>query len=1104
MKYALWLLAVLYGFLLMAQSAAVSQISGTVQDPSGAAVAGAVVTVIHTETGLTRNTQTGADGSYLLPSLPIGPYRLEVTKQGFSTYLQSGIVLQVNTNPTIYATLSVGSVSDRILVEAAAAMVETQSTGVGQVIDQSRVVELPLNGRSVTQLIGLAGGAAYTPQSGNLTSTKNYQNGESVVSVAGGALNGVTYLLDGATHNDPFNNLNLPLPFPDALQEFKVETSALPAQYGHHSGGAVNVVTKSGTNEFHGDAFEFVRNRVFNSRDFFALSRDTLKRNQFGGTVGGPIRKNKLFFFAGYQETTVRSAPNSAFAFLPTPTMLNGDFTGVTSPACNAQRQINLGLPFVNNMISPALFSQPSLKMLKYFNPLPTDPCGRVQYGVKSNFNEYMGVAKGDYQISPNHSLVARYYATHYFAPSSFTGNQVTMASPALDNLVQSATIGETYVLGPNMINSFHATFNRSAIVKASPAFFDPPDLGIPWTVLLPKYTRVNVLPAFQSSCNVCPLGAVFTTTYQLSDDFSLLKGGHQVGFGVNWITPVHHSLLNGSSGGTFNFNGTVTGLPQADYMIGALSSFTEGATQFDSARHQYLGIYAQDSWRVNSRLKVNYGLRWEPFFGGVSQYGQFTHFDQNLFNQNVHSTIYPNAPAGMLFMGDPGFDTGGRPHNIRWTNFAPRLGLVFDPKGDGKMTIRASWGIFYDLPHSLFFDDYSKTAPWGQTITVANPPGGFADPWAGFPGGNPFPALLDKNYVFRRSLYWETVPLNVHNTYLEQWNVSIQRQIGANWLATASYLGNNTIHAWGNEELDPAVYISGNCSAGVYGLTAPGPCSTSANVDARRVLTLQNPSQGQYIGTLNLLDDGGTGSYNALLLSLQHRFASHFTVLGNYTWSHCISDPITTELSGPSYSIPNNRRFDRGNCAYSDIRRIVNVSAVAQTPKIGGRLMSAIVGNWQASGIIGYNSGSYFSVTSGADNALVGVNATAGVSNERPNQILPDPYCTNRTKNCWVNPAAFRAAPTGTFSNLGNNNLQAPDYFDIDVALSRMFSITERHRIEIRGEAFNLQNRVNFYPPTTITYPNPPTAALTNITFGKLVSDVSPRILQFAVKYVF
>ena len=312
------------GFSLAAFAQSTSQISGTVKDVSGSVVPGAVVTVTQTNTGISRTAVSDASGVYSLPSLPLGPYRMEVKKDGFSVYVQSGIVLQVDSAPNIDPVMKVGSVSETVQVESDATMVEVESTGVGQVVNQQQVIELPLNGRQVTQLITLAGGAntvaaafGQAPSSGNLVSSKNYPN-EALVSVAGGMLNGTTYLLDGGTHNDVFNNLNLPLPFPDAVQEFKVETSALPAEYGQHSAGAVNVVSKSGTNEIHGDAFEFVRNGYFNARDTFAPVNDNLKRNQFGGTVGGPIRKNKLFFFVGYEDTIIRSAPASTPAVVPT------------------------------------------------------------------------------------------------------------------------------------------------------------------------------------------------------------------------------------------------------------------------------------------------------------------------------------------------------------------------------------------------------------------------------------------------------------------------------------------------------------------------------------------------------------------------------------------------------------------------------------------------------------------------------------------------------------------------------------------------------------------------------------------------------------------
>src|SRR5579862_1793895 len=379
------------GLALLAQST--SQISGTIKDATGSVIPGATVNVTQTDTGLSRTAASDNNGVYSLPSLPLGPYRMEVKKDGFSTYAQSGIVLQVDSAPTIDPVLKVGAVTETVQVEAAAAMVETHSTGIGQVVNQQQVVELPLNGRQITQLITLAGGAntvasgyGQAPSSGNLISSKNYPN-EALVSVAGGMLNGTTYLLDGGTHNDVFNNLNLPLPFPDAVQEFKVETSALPAEYGQHSAGAVNVVTKSGSNEFHGDAFEFVRNGYFNARDYFAPVNDNLKRNQFGGTLGGPIRKNKLFFFLGYQGTLIRSAPAATPAVVPTPSMLAGDFRAYESQ-CFASPK-TLAAPFVNNMLAPSQISPQAVNMAKHF-PVGPEPCGNTTYTMIANQNEHM------------------------------------------------------------------------------------------------------------------------------------------------------------------------------------------------------------------------------------------------------------------------------------------------------------------------------------------------------------------------------------------------------------------------------------------------------------------------------------------------------------------------------------------------------------------------------------------------------------------------------------------------------------------------------------------------------------------------------------------
>ena len=323
-----------------------SQINGTVKDPSGSAIPGAAIKATQTATGQVRNAASGADGSYVLPNLPIGPYMVEVTKEGFSKSAQTGIVLQVDSNQTVDVSMAVGTVNEQVTVEATAATVETRSTAIGTVVTNQEVSEMPLNGRDPHELIYLAGMATY-PGQGSYNTIRNYPT--VVVSVAGGNGDGVAYLLDGVLWQDPYNSLSLPLPFPDALQEFKLETSAAPAQYGYHATATVNAITKSGTNEYHGDLFEFLRNGDLNARDFQAVARDSLKRNQFGGVVGGPVLprfRNKLFFFGGFQRTSLRSDGSQNVAFEPTTAAINGDFTALASPACNSGVQKNLNNAF--------------------------------------------------------------------------------------------------------------------------------------------------------------------------------------------------------------------------------------------------------------------------------------------------------------------------------------------------------------------------------------------------------------------------------------------------------------------------------------------------------------------------------------------------------------------------------------------------------------------------------------------------------------------------------------------------------------------------------------------------------------------------------------
>ena len=468
--FASWLAVASFAF----GQASTSQINGVVRDASGLSVPGAELKLTQTETGQVRTVTSEADGEYVFTNMPVGPYTLAVSKDGFSRYLQSGIVLQVGTNPTIDVALKLGSVTESVMVEAGAAMVETHSTGIGTVVDNQRVVDLPLNGRDATQLIFLSGMA--TP--GTIPQLRNFPAAS--ISVAGGQGNGITYLLDGANHNDVSSSLNLPLPFPDALQEFKVETSALSPQYGMHSAATVNAVTKSGTNQWHGDVFEFLRNGDFNARKFFDPRRDTLKQNQYGGTVGGPVLKDKLFVFGGFQKTSRRSDPPGSVAYVPTPESLTGDFRILTSPACNAGRQLTLpsARGFVNNQISPTLLNPVAIKIAGLL-PKSTDPCGKVTYGLNANSDQKDFVTRVDYQLTTTQSLFGRATVNVLDQPSTFDGsNPLTLNTNGTRNAVYTLTLGHTWLIRPNIVSSFRVSANRTDLTRTPDKFFSWADLG--------------------------------------------------------------------------------------------------------------------------------------------------------------------------------------------------------------------------------------------------------------------------------------------------------------------------------------------------------------------------------------------------------------------------------------------------------------------------------------------------------------------------------------------------------------------------------------------------------------------------------------------------
>ncbi|PYS53953.1 MAG: TonB-dependent receptor [Acidobacteria bacterium] len=1075
---------------------ATAQISGTVKDQSGAVLPGVEITATQTETGIARNAVSNESGTYILSNLGLGPYRLEVALPGFRTYVQTGIVLQVNSSPVVNAVLEIGQVAETVEVEANAAMVETRSVGIAQIIENERILELPLNGRNVTELITLTAGAV---QSG-LPAAMNFDTGR-FISVNGGVGYGVSYNLDGAPHTDQYSGLGQPFPFPDALQEFKVETSGVTAQNGGQSGAYVNSVTKSGTNDLHGDLFEFVRNDLFNARNYFALTGSSLKRNQFGGTLGGPIMQNKLFFFGGYQGTTTRQDPANTRSFVPTKEMLAGDFTTFASGACNASGQVNLKAPFFDNRIDPTLFSKAALNIASKLPPAQ-DPCGQVTYGNILHRNDGQVVGRVDYQASTRHSLFGRYLATWYkvAVPYDLNQNLLSTADRGYNNASHALTLGSTYLAGPNMVNSFRLAGGLTYVTRVGASIFSAPDVGINAYSYLPHFIALTVGTAangFSVGCGTCTYSTFNNYNVQINDDLSIQRSSHQIVFGGVVSRAYSNGMSNVLSSGTYNFNGQQTGLALADFLTGRLNTFSQSGPALMLTHRYYIGFYAQDTWNVTPRLTANYGLRWEPYFPQVLDDKRIYNWDYNRFKQGAKSAVFKGAPAGFDYPGDPGFPGNTGIHRDL-KMFQPRVGLAWDVNGDGRMSVRASYGIAYTFLPLVLQIDTANSPPWGNSVQLTTPAGGFDNPWLGYPGGNPFPTEFNADTPFVKGGLYNNTPYDIKNTYAQSWNLGVQREVARNWLVSATYTGSTTLHLWTQQQLNSGVFMGfGACAINGVNYTT---CSTPQNLAARRKLTLENPQEGPYFTLLSQFDSGGTMSYHGMLLNVERRAAKGITVSSNYTWSHCIGDLTDFNGSGPNpgqddWQDDNNRRGDRANCV-SDRRHVFNLTAVAESPQFANNRLRAAGSGWRLSLIHRRSSGRYLNITSGIDNSLT------GKSNQRAQQVLANPYgdTSGRPGTNFLNPAAFKIPATGAFGNVDRNSVEGPGTWSFDTALSRVFRFRETQRLEVRAEAFNILNRFRSDTSTANAF----STAVNGSTFGVIRTALEPRIMQFALKYIF
>ncbi|MDQ6698934.1 MAG: carboxypeptidase regulatory-like domain-containing protein [Acidobacteriota bacterium] len=1074
---------------LHAQAVSIATVTGRVTDQQGAIIGGALVKLSGVETGAVHNAVSNSDGIYTLPSLPIGAYTLQAAVPGFQTYAQTGILLRVGDNVQIDIDLKVGQATETVEVKANAAMLQTQQNTISQVVDQARIVDLPLNGRDATELITLTG-ASINKSDGTNTGSKSFFSSQSIA-IAGGAGNTTNYLLDGGDNNDSFTNVNMPFPFPDALAEFSVETSTLPARYGLHPGGVVNAVTKSGTNRWHGDLFEFLRNGKVNAINYFAPRQDSLKRNQFGGTFGGRIIRDKLFFFGGIQRSSIRQDPSASTAIVPTAAALAGDFSTLNGPGCQARgvtRILNdptTGLPLPNNRISPSRFDPAAVALAKYL-PQTADPCGKASYGIPVQSDETQYIGRVDWVISNRHSLYGRYLLDGYTLAAFFDPHDILVTSSTGNvERAQTFVLGDNFTLNPSTVNSLHLTVGRRSNNRGTnPNGINAASLGVAnFYQATTNFLQLAVNNGgFAVGCGTCALGSFPITSYQVANDVDVMRGKHQMAFGVDLLRTRDGQNNHYQDNGVFNFDGRYSNDPLLDFLTGKMNSFSQSGAQLNDLLQNVVMLYAQDTYHLTPKLVVNFGLRWEPLLPEYDRFNRGSTFSRAAFDAGQTSRVFANAPAGSLFYGDPGITNAFT--GKRLGNLSPRLGFVYNPDGKGNTTIRAGAALLYDsvgtfVPYRMV----AQNPPYGPQVTNTSGPYQFSNPWANVPGGNPFPLPPPgKNVAFPLANAEVFLPPHIHSPSVGQWNLSIQHRFSENWVFSISYLGNETAHLWIGNETNPAVYIPGTC--------AGKPCSSTSNTQDRRVLTLANPKAGQYYSQMVVANDGISANYNGLLTSIEHRFARNYTLLANYTWSKCLGIAPVTSLGGGVVQDPNNVRGDYGPCSY-DAPHLFNASMVYLSEFRRGGVLSHLLSHWNVAPLVRYQSGLPVNPVSGKDNSLT------GVGNDRPNVVSNVTYtgAPHGLLYQYINPNLYVPNPIGTYGNAGHNSLRAPGYFDVDVALTREFKVSERLTFHARGEAFNVLNHPNFGAPN---------ANISSSTFGQIRSARDPRILQASMKLIF
>ncbi len=1102
------------GILAFGQGTSAS-LTGQITDATGAAVAGANVTAKNTDTNLARTSISNGDGVYIVSPLPPGNYSLTVEAKGFQRYIQQGIVLAVDVSATQNVSLKAGSVQQTVTVTEEAELINTTTAELGTTVNQAAITQLPLNGRDPSSLVLLAPGTTSVTapggQGGGMGGQPGVQSGfsfptETGASASGGRQGSTYYLLDGVPHMDNYTLLDAPFPNADAIEEFRVITNNFNALYGFAPGAVVSIETKSGSNKFHGGVFEFLRNKDLNaSNSYFdptSSSPDPLRRNQFGGYVGGPIIKDKLFGFFNYQGTRNNSAALANRTQTPTAAMLGGDFSGITTTLCSGS-DAPANCPFGTvggkpNQLLPGFSYDPAAVTIATTGlPLGQQPDGTVFYpggALITSFNEYTG--RIDFDISKSQRVMLRSFTDKLIEPSGdVPGNilSVLNLNPWSQTFAErmefyNEALTHTWTINPTSVNTV-SVFWMQMQAHNSAAVKDSSGQNMCWS----RYITVNELPGqcYMEGFSVSG-GSGFNggwtepsqegrTTYGIYDNFSKVIGKHFLSFGANLQHQYAQEATQYPTTPILGFNGSYTGNGLADFLMGYLNSYEQGAGEIASLAGWQVGFYGQDQFRLRPNLSITAGLRWDPNIAPGVTGGR-----GGAFVPGQQSTLYPNAPLGLVFPGDRGISNGLMPNSYGY--WEPRLGVAWQPHSLPHTSFRAGFGLF---TAPLQYSSYNHTAdisPFSPTYsfngTQTGVPGtsvplSLDAPWstfAGTGGVSPFPPFAPFKPAANASF---TTPFSLGAVFAQNfrlgitqsWNASVEHEIGQNMVLRLAYVGGESYHQAVVIDQNPGIYATGKTRS-TY------------------------PNFQQILTDVSL----GTSSYNSLQVGVERHLTKGLQFQSNFTWSKTMDTTSSGNVSFGTQNLPDpfNIGYNRG-ISYLNIPLLWVSNLVYTTPALteANQFMRQTLGGWELSGIVTLQSNYPFTIAGGYND-----NSGSLQGGDRADVVPGESFNVRRgSRSQWLNEyfntAAFTVNAPGTFGDSGKNLFQGPPIATMDLAFAKNWTLFEGYRLQFRWEMFNALNHPSFGTPDNNVQDG---------NYGKITGQgpIQARVMQAALKFTF